>query len=238
MALRQSLYKHATFVFSFAIVAYSPPEAVQVLAQTHIAANWPTLGSIMRKLIICNIISVDGQVSGPGDSVGAMPFDDGFSLYNVELLRNSDTMLLGRKSFEEFLAYWPSIADNEAQPPVEREISRLNTAIDKVVISDSMTDADTGNFGRVKVVRRPDAYEEVIALKQTNGKGILTFGSHTMWNDLLAHGLVDELHLLVGPGLVGNGVRGFENQPPRALELLETRQLPNSNLVLLRYAPK
>jgi riboflavin biosynthesis pyrimidine reductase len=59
-----------------------------------------------------------------------------------------------------------------------------------------------------------------------------------MWNDLLARGLVDELHLLVGPGLVGNGVRGFENQPPRALELLETRQLPNSNLVLLRYAPK
>jgi dihydrofolate reductase len=190
----------------------------------------------MRKLIVCNIISVDGNVSGPGDEVGLMPFDDGFSLYNVTLLRAADTLLLGRKSFEGFLAYWPSVQHDESQAPVEREISRLNTAIDKVVISDSMTEADKGDFGKVTIVRRADAHESIQALKAATGRNIITFGSHTMWNDLLAAGLVDELHLLVGPGLVGNGVRGFEDQPPRALRLLETRQLDNSSLVLLRYA--
>jgi dihydrofolate reductase len=192
----------------------------------------------MRKLIVCNIISVDGNVSGPGNNVGLMPFDDGFSLYNVDLLRRASTMLLGRKSFEGFLAYWPGIADDESQPAVEREISRLNTAIDKVVISDRMTDADKGSFGKVTIVKRADAHQEVAALKQETGGDIITFGSHTMWNDLLAHSLIDELHLLVGPGLVGAGVPAFSNQPRRKLELLETRRLANSSLVLLRYAPQ
>jgi hypothetical protein len=96
----------------------------------------------MRKLIVCNIISVDGFYSGPGDDVMVMPFDAPFDDYNAERLRAADTLLLGRRSFEGFKGYWPSIADNPDAPPVEREISRLDNEIDKVVVSDSLTDAD------------------------------------------------------------------------------------------------
>src|SRR5204863_5657287 len=78
----------------------------------------------MRKLIACNIVSLDGFFSGPDGNVMVMPFDKGFSDYNAERLRAADTLLLGRKSFEMFRSYWPVIAGDESQPAVEREISR------------------------------------------------------------------------------------------------------------------
>ncbi len=53
----------------------------------------------MRKLVVCNIVSLDGFYSGPGGDVMAMPFDDGFSDYNAERLRAADTLLLGRTSY-------------------------------------------------------------------------------------------------------------------------------------------
>ena len=49
------------------------------------------------------------------------------------------------------------------------------------------------------------------------------FGSHLLWNDLLENGLVDELHLMIGAGVVGEGVRAFEPDPPGSLRLLDTR---------------
>ena len=54
----------------------------------------------MRKLVVCNIVSLDGFYSGPGGDVMVMPFDDGFSDYNAERLRAADTLLLGRTSYE------------------------------------------------------------------------------------------------------------------------------------------
>lgn len=92
----------------------------------------------MRKLIVCNIMSLDGFFSGPGGDQIAMPFDVGFSDYNAERLRQPDTLLLGRRTYEVFRSYWPPIADDMNQPAVEREISRLNTAIEKVVVSSSL----------------------------------------------------------------------------------------------------
>jgi hypothetical protein len=73
----------------------------------------------MRKLIVCNIISLDGFYSGPGGDVMAMPFDAGFSDYNAERLRAADTLLLGRTSYEDFRSYWPTVAEDESQPAVD-----------------------------------------------------------------------------------------------------------------------
>ena len=64
------------------------------------------------------------------------------------------------------------------------------------------------------------------------------FGSHFLWNDLLASGLVDELHLMIGAGVVGEGVRAFETRPPGSLRLLDTRIFDGSSLMLTRYAVK
>lgn len=189
----------------------------------------------MRKLIVCNIISLDGYFSGVGGDVMVMPFDRGFSEYNAERLRAADTLLLGRTSYDGFRAYWPAIAEDAGQPPVEREISRLNGAIEKVVVSDSLKQEELEGWGPTRVVRRARAHEEVAAMKSGPGRDILVFGSHVLWNDLLARGLVDELHLMIGPGVLVRGVRAFETRPAGALRLLETRTFDGSSLLLARY---
>lgn len=190
----------------------------------------------MRKLIVCNIISLDGFYSGPGGDVMAMPFDNGFSDYNAERLRLADTLLLGRKSFEGFRAYWPSIAEDVSQPAVEREISRLTTAIEKIVVSNTLKSDEIDGWGPTRVVRRAGAHAEVAALKKEPGREILVFGSHVLWNDLLAAGLIDELHFMIGAGVVGEGVRAFETRLPGSLRLLDTHTFDDSSLLLARYA--
>ena len=190
----------------------------------------------MRQVIVSNIMSLDGYYEGPGGDVMALPFDQGFNEYNAERLRAADTLLLGRKSYEGFKSYWPPVADNPDVTPVEREISRLNGAIEKVVVSDSLTPDQTAPWHNTRIIRRADAHEEVAKLKDVPGREILVFGSHTLWNDLLAHGLVDELHLMIGPGVLAAGTPAFESQPPVSLRLMDTRTWPDSSLVLIRYA--
>jgi len=190
----------------------------------------------MRKLIVCNIISLDGFYSGPGGDVMVMPFDAGFSDYNAERLRAADTLLLGRTSYEGFRSYWPTVAEDMSQPAVEREISLLNAAIEKVVVSNSLKPDVVEGWGPTRVVRRADAHTEVATLKRGPGRDILIFGSHLLWNDLLTAGVVDELHLMIGAGVVGQGVRAFETRPPGSLRLLDTRTFDGSSLLLARYA--
>lgn len=191
----------------------------------------------MRKLIVCNLVSLDGFFSGPNGDVSVMPFDNGFSDYNAERLRAADTLLLGRKTFEGFRQYWPPIADDTGQPPLEREIARLNTTIDKVVVTDSLADADLTGWGPARAVGLANASATIAELKREPGRDILVFGSHVLWNALLAHGLVDELHFMIGAGVVGEGLRAFQDGTAQPLRRLEARPIADSNLVLVRYAP-
>jgi dihydrofolate reductase len=105
----------------------------------------------MRKLIVCNIMSLDGYYEGPGKNVMALfdyrleayPLDESFDAYNAERLRAADALLLGHTSYDGFKGYWPPVADDPNATPIAREISRLNNAIGKVVISDSLTSEET-----------------------------------------------------------------------------------------------
>jgi dihydrofolate reductase len=190
----------------------------------------------MRKLIVCNIISLDGFYEGPGKDVMALPFDEAFDDYNAEHLRAADTLLLGRTTYEGLRSYWPAIADRSDVRPVEREISRLTTAIDKVVVSDSLGPQPDGPWPNPVIVKRADAHERIADLKRQQGKEIIVFGSRLMWNDLLVAGLVDELHLMIGPAFLAAGTAVFTGGSRIALRLLESRTLNDSQLVLARYA--
>ncbi|WP_433334317.1 dihydrofolate reductase family protein [Spirillospora sp. CA-294931] len=191
----------------------------------------------MRKLIVTNIISLDGYYEGPGGDVMVMPFDDAFDEYNAERLRAADTLLLGRVSFEGFKGFWPQLADDATVRPVIREISRLNNAIGKVVVSDTLTPEEAAPWDEgTEIVPRDRAHARLAEIKQGPGRDILTFGSRTLWNDLLMTGLVDELHFMIGAAFLGGGTPVFDGAPA-SLTLLEARPLNDSPLVLARYAP-
>ena len=166
-----------------------------------------------------------------------MPIDLGFDHYNLVRMHAADTMIFGATTFRSAREYWPLPADNPDAPEVEREISRLYGTFDKVVISDSLEPAETTPWtSTTEVVARADAFDRVTKLKRVEGRDIICFGSITLWNQLLEHGLVDELHILIGPGAIGNGLPTFTRSTGRNLTLLNGQRVDESNLVALQYS--
>jgi dihydrofolate reductase len=204
------------------------------------------LEDTMRKLIVCNIMSLDGYYEGPGKNVmpvfdyrrEAYPADESFDLYNAERLRTADTLLLGRRSYDGFKSFWPSVVDDPSATLTQREISRLNNAIEKVVISDNLTSEETAPWFNTRIIRRKEAYEQIANLKQQSGKDILVFGSHTLWNDLLAHDLVDELHFMIAPVVLGAGTPIFKDKSAITFRLINTRMWDGSGNIVVQYGVK
>jgi dihydrofolate reductase len=198
----------------------------------------------MRKLVVCNLVSLDGYYEGPGKDVMALfdyrreayPADESFDAYNANRLRAADTLLLGRNSYEGFKGYWPPVADDPNATPITREISRLDNAIDKVVISDSLTEEQTEPWrSTTRIIRRAEAHKQIAELKRQAGKEILVFASRTLWNDLLGNDLVDEIHLMISPVILGAGTPLFGGKPSVSPRLIDTNTWDGSGIVLVRY---
>jgi dihydrofolate reductase len=130
----------------------------------------------------------------------------------------------------------PAVADNPGVADLHRQTGLRNNEIQKVVVSDSLTEDDTAPWtDTTTIVRLAGAHQAVAELKDRPGDDILMFGSRTLWNDLLANDLVDELHLMVGPVVLGGGTPVFDGQPKAPLRLLDTRTWDGSDNVLVRY---
>jgi len=191
---------------------------------------------VMRKLIVYNLVSLDGYHTGLGNDVSVMfPMMGGvFDTYTAELLRAADLFLVGRVSFELFQSFWPKVAKNPESAewtPEQRELSKAGQSVNTIVVSDTLT----GNRPDVRIIRRADAYEQIAELKRQTGKDILITGSRTLWNDLLAHDLIDEIHLMIGNLLLGEGVPVFVGKPDVTLRLIDIRRWEGSDNALLRY---
>jgi dihydrofolate reductase len=190
----------------------------------------------MAKLIVSNIVSLDGYIAGPGGNPTVLPMDQAFDAYNLERLRSAGTLVLGRKTFEMFRGFWPGVEHAPEAPPVLREISQLNGAMPKIVVSDSLTVEPGSPWSNTTVVRRDAAFAELAKAKAASTKDLLVFGSRTLWNSLLAAGLVDELHLMIGNVVVGAGEAAFTAAVRHKLTLVAERRFAGSQNVLLQYA--
>src|ERR671919_2265179 len=143
-----------------------------------------------------------------------------FDAENLERLRAADRLLLGATTYVGLKGFWPAVAeDPTASPAVEmdpsvadlhREIGTRNNEIRKVVVSDSLTERDTAPWtDTTTIVPRAEARRKVAELEEEQGGDILTFGSRTTWNEMLAADLVDELFLMVGSAVIGGGTPAF-----------------------------
>ena len=190
----------------------------------------------MAKLVFSNLISLDGYCAGPGGDLSRLPMGPAFNDHNLELLRTAGTLLFGRITFGMFHDYWPQVAKDPSADPVQAEIAALTGKIDKLVVSDTLSLPAGSPWRDAEVVRRAQAHARIQALKASTERDLLAYGSHVLMNDLLAHGLVDELRLLMGNVVLGDGVRSFEAGVPEPLTLIEERRLAGSAIVMLRYA--
>lgn len=194
----------------------------------------------MSKVIVSTMLSIDGCADGPGGDVSVMPMDHAFSAHNVERVRAAGRLLFGGTGYREMLQYWPArVDDPEATPDDAYVASRYAAGIPITVISDSITSADVTAFeAQTTIVRRAGAHRTIADLRASEEPGdVLLFGGLTLWTDLLRHGLVDELHLMIGPRVVAGDRHAFEGLGGLDLNLLGVRTWADSANVVLTYAP-
>jgi dihydrofolate reductase len=185
------------------------------------------------KLTLTSFVSLDGVMQAPGgpteDRSGAflhggwvIPHaDEDFGRFMVEVFSRADAFLLGRGTYEIFAAHWPRVTD--AADPVAAALNRLP----KYVASRTL---DRVAWGGTTLVR--DVRAEVARLKREPGRELQVHGSPGLAQTLLAWELVDELHVLQFPVVLGTGKRLFGSGAiPTALELVASRATGKGVLV-------
>lgn len=191
----------------------------------------------MGKIVVCTMVSVDGYTEGVDGDVMAMPMDAAFAEHNTERARTASSFLFGATTYRGALTYWPQQHDNPDASPLDAYIARRYAeGIPITVVSDTLGEDETGPWrDQTTIVRRSDSHRAVASLREREGDALI-FGSQLLWTDLLAHGLVDELHLMIGAEVVAGDRPAFDGVPRTGLSLLGVRTWAGSDNVVLSYA--
>ena len=191
----------------------------------------------MRRIVGAAFVSLDGVMQGPGgpteDPTGGFRFsgwlppvgDDAIENKIGELFGRPFDLLLGRRTYDIFAAYWPYAGDEMA------EIRDPFDACTKYVVTRGDQPLVWQNSERV------GGLEDLRAIKQGDGSDLIIQGSSTLYSQLLEAGLLDELTLMISPVVLGEGKRLFGNgTPPLTLEMTDHRVSDGGN-VIATYRP-
>ena len=178
----------------------------------------------MRKIVAELFVSLDGVVEAPQNWHFPYYNDEMFEVVESQLAA-ADTMLLGRRTYEEFVTYWPK---QTGDVPLADAINGMQ----KLVVSTTLESLDWQNSTLIS----GNVAEELRRQKELPGKEISITGSPTLVRFLIAEGLLDELRLLVHPIIVGGGKRLFEDSDRVPLRLTESRTF-KTGVLYLTYVP-
>ncbi len=175
----------------------------------------------LRKVVVYTLVSVDGVAEAPEQFV--RDFDKVMEANLTEVIEAQDVVLLGRVMYDEWANYWPSSDD---QP-----FADFINGVRKYVATSTPL---TTKWTNAEAVQGPVG-DFVRDLRSGEGGEIGVHGSISLVQSLLAAGLVDELHLVIAPSVVGSGRRIFGNElTDRRLELLRSAGTPTGS-VLVAY---
>ena len=182
----------------------------------------------MARLLVQQWVSADGFVAGPGgeaDIFAAVADFTASEAHNTVLLESVDEILLGRRTYRSFAAFWPAATDQ----PMARQVNSLA----KTVCSTTLTHAPWGDHAPARIVADPVAH---VRQRPHDRGDVVVWGSVSVMRSLLAAGEVDELDLFVAPIALGAGTPLLDpGAPPVALRLLGSEVWPAS-VLHTRYA--
>lgn len=170
-------------------------------------------------------ISLDGVIESP-EKWHFQYFDDQMGAAVGALMSESDATLIGRQTYDEFAAYWPEADPNDPMT------ATMNGGR-KYVVSTTVTDPEWENTTAINPGGDGDVATQLTRLKQDTRLG--TTGSAALVRWMLEQGLVDELHLLVHPIVVGHGKKLFEDGATVPLKLVSSTTF-DSGVLHLVYA--
>jgi len=181
----------------------------------------------MRNVIYAINITVDGCVDHTKQFV-----DEENLEYFTHLTREVDLQVFGRKTYQLMVPYWPEVLKNQTETKADTEFARAFDSTQKVVFSRSLDRTEDRN---TRIVRS-NLHDEILKLKQEEGRDILT-GGVSVPSQLIELGLVDEYRFVVGPIIAGEGRRLLEGVSlPERLQLkLVESEIFKSGSVALRY---
>jgi len=183
----------------------------------------------MRKVIVSEMVSLDGYFASPDGSLDWHVVDDEFNTFARKQLDEMDTLLFGRVTYEGMASYWPTEAAMADDPEIAAAMNRLP----KMVFSRTLKTLDWNN----SQLARDDLAEKITHLKAQTGKDMVIFGSGEVVSSLTRLGLIDEYRLFTCPVILGSGKPLFAGLSDTLnLELLKAQPF-TSGVVLLYYQP-
>lgn len=190
----------------------------------------------MRRIIAAAFVSIDGVMQAPGgpeeDPTGgfglggwAFPYWDEVTDQGVgALFAQPFDLLLGRRTYDIFAAYWPYNDDNPIGEAFNRAAKYVVTSSDEALV--------WSNSHAIN-----DGVEGVASLKDTDGPDLIIQGSSTLYPQLLARGLIDRLQLMTFPILLGNGKRLWgDGVAPSAFGLTDSK-ISRTGVLISSYEP-
>ena len=185
----------------------------------------------MGRIVVSEFVSLDGVMEDPGGAEDfqyggwTFEFDRGEGdEFKIEEARETDALLLGRKTYEGFAAAWPSR---------EGEFAEKFNSMPKYVVSSTLGEPGWNN----STVLGGEVAEEAAKLRAATRGNVVVHGSAQLVQALLEHDLVDELRLMVFPVLLGSGKRLFAATSEKKPMRLRSAKPVGDGITILTYEP-